>query len=625
MTTTIKYIGAASTYFESAVTGKQSVWKTGQIERREDAEALLLLGTGLFAIQGMDVAAVAAPVSGDISYLRNMSSGRASGIGQRKRSPRILKKFIDLANVTITPTGVTVTPSIDKNSPFGGPALKLTIAAAASGSVQIDLGDFNFSAFDQPVAASVWVDEANRVSSLGMWVSATAGGDFTNSVEYRRPFFAGGDKVGGPRVVWGGTGFGDTVSTNGTGFTMGTSALKSVRLKAVVSAGLDTVLWVKDIFIPAKQRPVVCFTFDDADVSWMTKLLPYLTATGVRATFGVYSSGINLGGAYITSADVQTLAAAGHQIACHNVNNYKLLGIGSTGNGEDAGVSTALSSVGYATEYSTCRQVLEALGVPAEGFDYHPWVQGGSETQAVALLQAAGVEVARTTVPYSWQPYGFPMGNNSMNLCAYPLSSSKTLAQCKTQIDYAVKYGGLVIFMGHIIAAAAAADTFAEADMAELLAYAASLDCDILTMHELADRLKQIGAMDTPSTNPSPPTRMIGRLIGANMNSTADQAITLPGGAWIITNVYATKPSTSLAASAAAGGLYTQAGKTGTTIVAAAQGYTALAAATDVVTMTQAATPTVTLSASGTGLYFALTTGHGSAATADIFVFGRPA
>jgi hypothetical protein len=50
MTMTLKYIGAASQYAEIAATGKQSVWKSGQIESRDDAEALLLLGTGLFAV-----------------------------------------------------------------------------------------------------------------------------------------------------------------------------------------------------------------------------------------------------------------------------------------------------------------------------------------------------------------------------------------------------------------------------------------------------------------------------------------------------------------------------------------------------------------------------------------------
>lgn len=49
MPKTIKYTGSQSRWHELAVTGKQSVWMSGQQEERSDAEALQLLGTGLFA------------------------------------------------------------------------------------------------------------------------------------------------------------------------------------------------------------------------------------------------------------------------------------------------------------------------------------------------------------------------------------------------------------------------------------------------------------------------------------------------------------------------------------------------------------------------------------------------
>jgi len=48
MAQTIKYIGNQDNWFEVAVTGKQSCWQVGQQEERSDAEAALLLATGLF-------------------------------------------------------------------------------------------------------------------------------------------------------------------------------------------------------------------------------------------------------------------------------------------------------------------------------------------------------------------------------------------------------------------------------------------------------------------------------------------------------------------------------------------------------------------------------------------------
>ena len=109
---------------------------------------------------------------------------------------------------------------------------------------------------------------------------------------------------------------------------------------------------------------------------------------------------------------------------------------------------------------------------------------------------------------------------------------------------------------------------------------------------------------------------LLGTLAGANFNSTADQSITLTGGgSWRITKIYVTNASTSM--TTAAGGFYTGAGKTGTIIVLAAQAYSALTSSTVVLSCSIASPLPVTST-----LYFALTTAQGSAATADISVYG---
>lgn len=113
---------------------------------------------------------------------------------------------------------------------------------------------------------------------------------------------------------------------------------------------------------------------------------------------------------------------------------------------------------------------------------------------------------------------------------------------------------------------------------------------------------------------------MLGKLASVNLNSTADQAITLASANWIPVALLMTNVSTSLAASAAAGGVYTAASKGGTAIVGAAQGYTALTGAAVVLSLTLAVTDRQTV----TTIYVSLTTAHGSAATADLYVFGYP-
>ncbi|MEJ0047037.1 MAG: hypothetical protein WDN04_13680 [Rhodospirillales bacterium] len=113
---------------------------------------------------------------------------------------------------------------------------------------------------------------------------------------------------------------------------------------------------------------------------------------------------------------------------------------------------------------------------------------------------------------------------------------------------------------------------------------------------------------------------MVGRLIGANMNSTADQPLTmlLPASAiFRVTRITITNASISL--TTAAGGFYPAASKGGTPTVANSQVYTALSAAAKALDATLADQSKL---AAATQLYLSLTTAQGAAATADIYAFG---
>lgn len=115
--------------------------------------------------------------------------------------------------------------------------------------------------------------------------------------------------------------------------------------------------------------------------------------------------------------------------------------------------------------------------------------------------------------------------------------------------------------------------------------------------------------------------RLLGKLTGANLNTTADQAIAvLDSTKYLVTSIVVTNVSTSL--TLAAGGVYTAASKGGTPIVAATQVYSALTGTpTQLLPLTIAAAGLV-LAATAQTLYFSLTTGQGSAATGDVYVFG---
>lgn len=107
---------------------------------------------------------------------------------------------------------------------------------------------------------------------------------------------------------------------------------------------------------------------------------------------------------------------------------------------------------------------------------------------------------------------------------------------------------------------------------------------------------------------------------GADMNVTTDQALTKNGTFtnFIVTRIRVVNASTSL--TTAAGGVYDTASKGGVALVGAAQAYSALTGATLGLDLTLVA-KALGLNSSA-GLFLALTTGQGGAATADIYAIG---
>jgi hypothetical protein len=130
----------------------------------------------------------------------------------------------------------------------------------------------------------------------------------------------------------------------------------------------------------------------------------------------------------------------------------------------------------------------------------------------------------------------------------------------------------------------------------------------------------------TPWQAFAPATEQCGSLLGANMNSTADQVIPIsfPSANYRIDSILVTNPSVSL--TTAVGGIYPAASKAGVAIVANSQAYSGLTSAT---ANTAGNLLALTLASSTTafnlkGLYFSLTTPQGAAATADIRVRCAP-
>ena len=139
----------------------------------------------------------------------------------------------------------------------------------------------------------------------------------------------------------------------------------------------------------------------------------------------------------------------------------------------------------------------------------------------------------------------------------------------------------------------------------------------------------------SPWNGYAPASVQCGWLYGANMNSTADQAITIsvPSAAYSVEQIQISNPSVSL--TTAAGGFYSAASKGGVIIVAAAQAYSGLTTKTAnttgnllAATLSTAGNTTNFAAQSSTGvlstIYLSLTTAQGAAATADVRIFCHP-
>jgi hypothetical protein len=135
------------------------------------------------------------------------------------------------------------------------------------------------------------------------------------------------------------------------------------------------------------------------------------------------------------------------------------------------------------------------------------------------------------------------------------------------------------------------------------------------------------GLAQAQSTTYAPPVASFGnvalcKIIGANFNVTADQACVIPASItkWNATAITVTNCSTSM--TLAAGGVYPTTAKGGTALVAATQVYSTLTSGTITINLTMLAAILATPYTVNT-VYLSLTTGQGSAATCDFFVYGN--
>lgn len=232
------------------------------------------------------------------------------------------------------------------------------------------------------------------------------------------------------------------------------------KIRVQVTAGQDMYFWIAKLIAIPRERGAVCFVSDDGYDEHYSYLFPACVSRDVP-----HSIGIDYG--LIDTAEFMTRA----QLVEINASNVVEL----VNHGYLNQSYTAVGAAAYLRNALNCRAYLNDVGVGASA-SAHVWVQGANGNDVIDLMKEQRFTHARvaTTVQSTgykrsrgrWSPrstYRIPISGS--------LENTLTLAQAKAAVDSAIKEGSLAVFMGHKFEAAAAALTWATADMDALLDY----------------------------------------------------------------------------------------------------------------------------------------------------------
>lgn len=381
--------------------------------------------------------------------IRGLSGG--DGFSYQPWRPTVepvpIRLAADLTNWTLGNSGTAATATVDPASPFGVPAIRLDIPNGNT-YAQLTCAGLTIPGFATAAGQVCWmfaVEDATIISQVQSLIGDSGFGS-SDTVTYHLAGSTHHNKNG------------VHVFQHAKTLAFSVTDIRLRMFGGSVPAGRTGRIWVLGAFIPRPTKPFLVISFDDAEVSWHTRVLPELRARGVHATFGLMCGVLGTNdGLYVNDAKVHEIYAAGNDVGNHNVTNTAL-------------GTYSLSQ--YLDEFDTCARYLKSRGWE-RGRRYHPFVQGLHSPALCDALAARGVTVMRNateavTFVREKAFFGAPILLNKQT----SLDNTTTLAQAKAQLDEAITYSHDSVAMGHILAAAAAAATWAQSDFAAYLDYA---------------------------------------------------------------------------------------------------------------------------------------------------------
>jgi peptidoglycan/xylan/chitin deacetylase (PgdA/CDA1 family) len=221
-----------------------------------------------------------------------------------------------------------------------------------------------------------------------------------------------------------------------TGFTMPADA---VRAQFVHFLAADGSLQTDDHSLlataapPGFARPMVSLTFDDGSQAFHDDALPVLAAHGFTTTQYVPTRGLGSDPFLMTPAELRELVAAGHEIGSHTVSHADL---------------TTLDDDALDTELRDSKSQLETVtGASVTGIAY-PF--GSYDARVIATAQALGYTAGRSVE----DGYNGPLDLERFDLRGQNITSTTTLEQFKSWVDYAVAHNYWLVVIYHEVVAA---------------------------------------------------------------------------------------------------------------------------------------------------------------------------
>lgn len=184
----------------------------------------------------------------------------------------------------------------------------------------------------------------------------------------------------------------------------------------------------------AECSPRVCFTFDDGTADLYSQAFPTLAAKGVVGTAYIVSD--NIGGSYVTGAQLAEMEAAGWEIGSHTKTHPYM---------------DALTEAQARAEMADSKATLEGLGLTVRslGAPYRKW---GTDLASWAADYYKAIRAASITVPAT-EPLPVAAPLNVEHSSASWNSNTYTVADAEALIDAAVAADGLLVFLLHKVAA----------------------------------------------------------------------------------------------------------------------------------------------------------------------------